>query len=732
MKLINKKLQILFMFLLMLAGPVNAQNTKGSYKLIDFHQHTTFTDGSFSLPRMLEVCDSIGLAWWANSEHGGTSNRNGILSGIDLNKEVKWTSAEVKGDKDENARMWRWQTIKEYSFPFIEKTRSKYPNRVIIQGLEWNVPGHEHASMAILTGQFDGSPSADAIAQFEYQFDRNDKDMSGGKQFGWVKSSKEGHEQMLEALAWLQEEHPKTSWVVPAHPDRAGSWTISHFRDGNNIAPDIFYGFEGIPGHQKSAKRGGYGNESTYGGTTYGSAGWMVAKVGGLWDALLSEGRRWWLFSTSDFHNLESDFYPGEYNKTYLYMPEKINPYNIADYLRSGNCFVVSGNFVNGLKFVLNNHTKIGETLFTNKDEVTVDIEITQPENTQFPLDHIDLIEGVISDYKMPGTSSYEVDTVSTTRVIATFDTKGKMQNNKFSITHKLQPSAPYTYYRLRGTHHKRGAKGEADLNGNPLADVDPNDEAMAMSDQWFYSNPIFVKDVRNAVEVVVHRGANKLAPENTVISAIKAIEYGAKWIEVDVRSSKDGILYNFHDPIMNRTTNGSGLFKNLNSSEIDKLDAGSWFDVKYKNSRVPKIEEMIKLAKERDVNVYFDVKDCDLQSLIDMVYKYELQDKSFFWFGKPHVLQEFVRLAPNLKVKVNASNVQGIKEWMKVCKPAFVETNVKNVTPLFRAFCKSNNIKIMSSSGNSKESFRHAILSEVDMVNIDEPETFQEVINEF
>ena len=81
-----------------------------------------------------------------------------------------------------------------------------------------------------------------------------------------------------------------TSWIVPAHPERAASYSINHFRDLNNAAPTVAFGFEGMPGHQKSNPRGSYGSGAV-GGGTYGGAGIFIAKVGGLWDAMLGEGR---------------------------------------------------------------------------------------------------------------------------------------------------------------------------------------------------------------------------------------------------------------------------------------------------------------------------------------------------------------------------------------------------------------------------------------------------------
>ena len=87
-------------------------------------------------------------------------------------------------------------------------------------------------------------------------------------------------------------------------------------------------------------------------------------------------------------------------------------------------------------------------------------------------------------------------------------------------------------------------------------------------------------KPVRYAgtMEIVVHRGANHLAPENTAASARKAVELGCQYVEVDVRTSADGVMYVIHDPNVARTTDGEGFIRKMTSEQIDMLDAGSWF----------------------------------------------------------------------------------------------------------------------------------------------------------
>jgi len=85
------------------------------------------------------------------------------------------------------------------------------------------------------------------------------------------------------------------------------------------------------------------------------------------------------------------------------------------------------------------------------------------------------------------------------------------------------------------------------------------------------------VKELRRRVmEIVVHRGANDVAPENTMASAQACIDLGADYVEIDVWRSLDGVHYIMHDPKLDRTTNGRGLIALRTSRYIDRLDAGS------------------------------------------------------------------------------------------------------------------------------------------------------------
>lgn len=498
---------------------------KGRYLASDFHNHSSYSGGDFSLGYMVDKSFEYGLDWFAESGHGGVREYYGAVSGEDLGTVMEWkdTGFKIKGDPHKDNYMWRWQSIKEYSFPEILKWRQRYPSKVIIQGFEWNVPGHEHADVGIIANQFNAqTPNAGPLAQFEYMFDNADKDMSGGKEFGWVKSTKEGHEKTLEAISWMQQNYPKQAWIIPTHPERKGRYSIADLRDMNNAGPDVCFGFDGIPGHQKGAGRG-FANEDSYGSlhlngklaSVFGGTGAFAAQIGGVWDALLSEGRKWWIFGSSDFHGTGGDFHPGEFQKNFYFAENPSDPQSIVDGLRSGNGFVVMGDLITDIRFKVND-AGMGQTTAPT-DTAKIEIAVFDPETsnhntysnyTHPSVDHIDLIMGEVTGMTTQGSKEYTQDKVATTRVVARFDSNGGQRdaNNIVSKAWKdlgngwkaMQLEIPVnknSYFRLRGTNNPLNTPGEVDGSGNPLPDfAKENSSEKTFSDLWFYTNPVFVK----------------------------------------------------------------------------------------------------------------------------------------------------------------------------------------------------------------------------------------------
>jgi hypothetical protein len=576
----------------------------GHYMAGDMHNHTTCNDGNWSVQTMVTAAlGTYGLDWLGDVGHGGAFVRDcrfddfegdGSKTGQGAYFENTVGLGAFKGDvanstsnsgspATSHRAMWEWQIIQDYHYPLTVKVAKSLGNTVVFKGTEWNTPGHEHTDTTTLFGQTpwkkNNGGNALTAAEFEYRFDRSDGDTSGGApDHNWTgkdtvnNSGTNGHGiKSLSAINWMQSNYPLGSIALPTHLERAGvfnpagngGWNVEHLRDWNNAGPVVAFGMESMPGHQAASARGEYragfcgaGCDSV-GVTTYGGAGIYAAKIGGVWDALLGEGRNFFTFASSDFHQRglfkasergsTADFFPGEYEKTYVPAKPKANfrPQDVLDGLRSGNAYYMQGDLIGpDMTYTANvvgkNVTKtMGQTLVVPRGkDVTITLTVTDPAGANnspytFPnpslaqigisqplnnpvLDHVDFIGGNITGVIAPGSANYTNGTNPSAQVIASFDAStwsaaGPLRTMTFTI-HNVQNSQ---YVRVRGTNMPVNTPNETDAAGNPLSDplntnavipcADPacpahmtggksTFDVAAWSDLWFYANPIFIR----------------------------------------------------------------------------------------------------------------------------------------------------------------------------------------------------------------------------------------------
>ena len=614
----------------MAASPAYADH----YLAGDMHNHTTCNDGNWSVQTMVTAAlGTYGLDWLGDVGHGGAFVRDcrfddfegdGPKTGSGAYFENTVGLGAFKGDvvnstansgspATNHRAMWEWQIIQDYHYPLTVQTAKALGKTVIFKGTEWVTPGHEHTDTTTLFGQ---SPwdkkdfgNAFAAAEFEYRFDRSDTDTSGGApDHNWSgkdntnNSGTNGHQiKSLAALNWAESNYPLGSFALPTHIERAGvfqpagngGWNVEHLRDWNNAAPVVAFGMESMPGHQAASSRGEYragfcgtGCDSV-GVTTYGGVGIYAAKIGGVWDALLGEGRNFFTFASSDFHQRglfkatdrqsTADFFPGEYQKTYVPESRKANfrPQDVVDGLRSGNAYYTSGDLIGpDLSYTANIAGKngatvtMGQTLVVPKgQDVVITLTLTDPDganNSPYTfanpslvplgksiplnkpvLDHVDFIGGDITGVIQPGSPNYTNGTNPSAHVIASFHSgswtaTGTQRTMTFTL-HNIQNSQ---YVRVRGTNLPVNTPNETDASGNPLSDpintsavitcTDPacpshltvgadgikrsTFDVAAWADLWFYANPIFIR-VQGDDQLLVEKNAelaNKLRIANS------------------------------------------------------------------------------------------------------------------------------------------------------------------------------------------------------------------------
>ena len=109
--------------------------------------------------------------------------------------------------------------------------------------------------------------------------------------------------------------------------------------------------------------------------------------------------------------------------------------------------------------------------------------------------------------------------------------------------------------------------------------------------------------------DIIAHRGSSADRPENTLASAMRAVEARATAIEIDIRTTSDGHLIILHDAKLERTTNGSGDVGTKTLKEIRALDAGGKFEA-YRGEKVPTLDEMLQLSEQQKIDLLLDLKE--------------------------------------------------------------------------------------------------------------------------
>lgn len=134
------------------------------------------------------------------------------------------------------------------------------------------------------------------------------------------------------------------------------------------------------------------------------------------------------------------------------------------------------------------------------------------------------------------------------------------------------------------------------------------------------------------------HRGLSEACPENTLPAFAAAIVVGAHEIELDVRTSRDGIAVVCHDGSVDRTTDGSGEITNMDWADIRRLDAGVRFGQAWRGVRIPTFEQVLDCTDGRvglNIHVYDIGPDGrTLKGVCDLMRERGIVDISYLALG--------------------------------------------------------------------------------------------------
>jgi glycerophosphoryl diester phosphodiesterase len=169
-------------------------------------------------------------------------------------------------------------------------------------------------------------------------------------------------------------------------------------------------------------------------------------------------------------------------------------------------------------------------------------------------------------------------------------------------------------------------------------------------------------------IVVIAHRGEHRAHPENTLPAFQAAIDAGADFFELDVRTTSDGRLVLMHDRTVDRTTNGAGAVREMTFDQIRALDAGAKFSPRFAGTKVPSFEEALAMAHGK-IGVYVDSKDIAPADLVASLTKAGMLN-SVVIYGGAGFLKKVQALSPYLKIMPEAYSAATIEKMLADLKP--------------------------------------------------------------
>lgn len=174
-------------------------------------------------------------------------------------------------------------------------------------------------------------------------------------------------------------------------------------------------------------------------------------------------------------------------------------------------------------------------------------------------------------------------------------------------------------------------------------------------------------------IDVIAHRGEHIECPENTVPAIEKAIAVGADWVELDIRTTRDGKWILMHNATVDATTNGKGAVAEMDFADIVWLDAAV-HRPKHRGTRVPSFDLALESIGGK-CGLYLDAKQITAEAILDHLRRFKMLDRCVV----------YGRVALHRELKARGHGYLSMPEATSV--EVLRDTILKELTPKVIAF---------------------------------------------
>ena len=238
----------------------------------------------------------------------------------------------------------------------------------------------------------------------------------------------------------------------------------------------------------------------------------------------------------------------------------------------------------------------------------------------------------------------------------------------------------------------------------------------------------------------IAHRGASAVAPENTLAAFNCAFEMGADGIELDVTLTKDGIPVVIHDDTVDRTTDGHGPIKQMTLEEVRSLDAGAWFDERFRGIRIPTLAQVLEAVGIRGI-VNIELKSVMLKTdgleavVAKVIEQAGFGDRVIISSFNPFALNRMANLSPRLpRALLYAGNLPIYlrRAWLRpIAHPSALHPSYRMVTPKLIKWARSKGYAVNTWTVDDPAEMKRLVDLGVNAIITNRPDRLKQVLGD-
>jgi len=239
----------------------------------------------------------------------------------------------------------------------------------------------------------------------------------------------------------------------------------------------------------------------------------------------------------------------------------------------------------------------------------------------------------------------------------------------------------------------------------------------------------------------VAHRGASKVAPENTIAAFERARALGADGVEMDVMKCASGELVVIHDVTVDRTTDGEGPVAKKTLAELKELDAGGEFRGRSGRVEIPTLDEAMEyLGTEVLIDIEIKSETVGTDGIEDLVIRtvrrHGLETNVLIASFNPASLRRVRQMAPDLPRALIFSDTQRIylrRQWLaRWAKPAFMQPHIDMVTSASMTRWQGRGYRVGAWTVNDPNNIMRMVQYGVNALVSDDPATVSAVLGTY